>query len=171
MYRVRYMAAMLPPGPVARRLVSLATLIVALAAAAAHAGPSFTATVVKVVDGDTIHVRLAGRTEKVRYIGMNTPETHHPTKGEQPGGREAAAVNRHLVQGRTVRLELDVRERDRYGRLLAYVYVGDTMVNAELLRLGYAQVMTIPPNVAHQSRFVKLQREAREARRGLWARP
>jgi micrococcal nuclease len=68
-----------------------------------------------------------------------------------------------------VRLELDVRARDQYGRLLAYVWVGDLMVNAELVRLGYAQVMTVPPNVRHQALFVKLQREARAAGRGLWA--
>ena len=123
---------------------------------------------VRVVDGDTIHVRLADRVEKIRYIGVNTPEIHHPTRGEEPGGREAAEVNRRIVAGRRVRLELDVRTRDRYGRLLAYVWVGDLMVNAELVRLGYAQVMTVPPNVKHQERFVKLQREAREAGRGLW---
>jgi len=126
-------------------------------------------TVVRVVDGDTIHVKVGDYVEKVRYIGMNTPEIHHPTKGEQPGGREAAEMNRRLV-GKRVRLELDVRSRDRYGRLLAYVWVGELMVNAELVRLGYAQVMTVPPNVRHQELFVKLQREAREAGRGLWRR-
>ena len=127
-------------------------------------------TVVRVVDGDTIHVRIGARVEKVRYIGVNTPEVHHPTKGEEPGGREAAEVNRRLVEGHAVRLELDVQERDRYGRLLAYVWIGDLMINAELVRLGYAQVMTIPPNVRYQEVFLKLQREAREAGRGLWRR-
>jgi micrococcal nuclease len=106
--------------------------------------------------------------EKLRYIGVNTPEIHHPSKGEEPGGREAAEVNRGLVGGRRVRLELDVQTRDRYGRLLAYVWVGDTMINAELVRLGYAQVMTVPPNVRYQDLFVKLQRQARDAHRGLW---
>ena len=72
-----------------------------------------------------IHVQLGGRREKVRYIGVNTPEVHHPTKGEQPGGREAQETNRRLVEGQAVRLELDVQARDRYGRLLAYVYVDD----------------------------------------------
>ncbi len=72
-----------------------------------------------------------------------------------------------MVEGQAVRLELDVQARDRYGRLLAYVYVGDVMVNAELVRLGYAQVMTVPPNVRYQAVFLKLQREAREAGRGL----
>ncbi len=126
--------------------------------------------VVHVVDGDTVHVRLGGRIEKVRYIGVNAPEVHHPRKGEEPGGREAMAVNRGLVEGKTVRLELDVQLRDRYGRLLAYIWVGETMINAELVRQGYAQVMTVPPNVRHQGLFLKLQRDARQAGRGLWKR-
>ena len=136
-------------------------------AGAAAAGP-IEGTVVRVVDGDTIYVQLAGRVEKIRYIGVNTPEIRHPIKGEEPGGREAADVNRRIVGDQRVRLELDVRTRDRYGRLLAYVWVGDMMVNAELVRLGYAQVMTLPPNVRYQNLFVKLQREARDAGRGLW---
>jgi len=126
--------------------------------------------VVKVVDGDTIHVRVDERVEKVRYIGVNAPEVHHPTRGEEPGGREASDANRRLVVGRHVRLELDIQSRDRYGRLLAYVWVGDTMVNAELVRQGYAQVMTVPPNVRYQRLFVDLQRDARQAGRGLWRR-
>ena len=138
-----------------------------LIAGAAAAGP-IEGTVVRVVDGDTIDVQLGDRAEKIRYIGVNTPEVHHPIKGEEPGGREAADVNRRIVGGQRVRLELDVRTRDRYGRLLAYVWVGDIMVNAELVRRGYAQVMTIPPNVRYQDLFVKLQREARDAGRGLW---
>jgi micrococcal nuclease len=111
-------------------------------------------TVVRVVDGDTIQVQLADRVEKIRYIGVNTPEIHHSIKGREPGGRQAAQVNQGLVGGRRV--------------LLAYVWIGDTMVNAELVRLGYAQVMTVPPNVRYQELFVKLQREARDANRGLW---
>src|SRR6058998_1723771 len=151
------------------RLLPLIVLLAWVTGIAGAQPASLEGTVVRVVDGDTIHVRLADRVEKVRYIGVNTPEVHHPRKGEEPGGREAAEVNRRLIEGKTVRLELDVRERDRYGRLLAYVYVGELMVNAELVRLGYAQVMTMPPNVKHASLFVKLQREAREGARGLWA--
>ncbi len=150
-----------------RRAHLFAVLFTLLAAGSAASG-SIEGTVVRVVDGDTIAVQLADRVEKIRYIGVNSPEIHHPIKGEQPGGREAAEVNRRLVGGRHVRLELDVRARDRYGRLLAYVWTGDTMVNAELVRLGYAQVMTVPPNVRYQKLFVKLQREARDAHRGLW---
>jgi len=153
---------------VALRRWHLALLLLALVASGTVAAGGIEGTVVRVVDGDTIHVQLADRVEKIRYIGVNTPEIHHPSKGEEPGGREAAEVNRGLVGGRRVRLELDVQTRDRYGRLLAYVWVGDTMVNAELVRLGYAQVMTVPPNVRYQDLFVKLQRQARDAHRGLW---
>jgi micrococcal nuclease len=141
--------------------------LLVLAASSTSAG-SIEGTVVRVVDGDTIFVRLGDRIEKIRYIGVNSPEIHHPIKGEEAGGRAAAEVNRRLVQGHHLRLELDVRTRDRYGRLLAYVWAGDTMVNAELLRLGYAQVMTVPPNVRYQDLFMRLQREARDANRGLW---
>src|SRR5262244_3546514 len=108
-----------------------------------EAAEALTGVVVKLVDGDTVWVRLADRVEKVRYIGVDTPEVYHPTRGEEPGGREAAEVNRRLVDGKAVRLEPDVQLRDRYGRLLAYVWVKgndgrELMVNAELVRLGYA---------------------------------
>jgi micrococcal nuclease len=139
-----------------------------LVAAGAAATPALEGVVVRVVDGDTVHVRIGDRVEKVRYIGVNTPEIHHPRRGEEPGGREAARVNAALVAHRRIRLELDAQSRDRYGRLLAYVWVGDVMVNAELVRRGYAQVMTVPPNVRYVELFLKLQRDAREAARGLW---
>jgi micrococcal nuclease len=153
----------------ATRLAPLLVLFSLVGSAAAQS--ALEGTVIRIVDGDTIHVDVGGRVEKVRYIGVNTPEVHHPRKGEEPGGRAAAAVNRELVSGRRVRLELDAQARDRHGRLLAYVWVADTMVNAELVRRGFAQVMTVPPNVRHQSLFLKLQREARDAGRGLWAEP
>ena len=143
----------------------LATLL--LLAVPAASG-ELAGVVVRVVDGDTIHVRLGDRVEKVRYIGVNTPEVHHPTKGEEPGGRAAARVNEELVSGKRVRLEMDVQSRDRYGRLLAYVWVDDLMVNAELVRRGFAQVMTVPPNVRHQGLFLRLERAARAGGRGLW---
>jgi micrococcal nuclease len=132
--------------------------------------------VVRTVDGDTVWVRLASGVEKVRYIGIDTPEVHHPTRGEEPGGRAATEINRGLVGDRPVRLEPDVQLRDRHGRLLAYVWVRradgvEVMANAELLRLGYAQAMTVPPNVRHAEMFRKLATEAREHHRGLWAGP
>ena len=127
--------------------------------------------VVKVVDGDTIHVQVAGTREKVRYIGVDTPETKHPARGVECYGRQALQFNARLVGGERVRLVRDVEERDRYGRLLAYVYrVRDGLfVNAELARLGYAQPLSIPPDVRHAERFADLARRAREEGRGLWA--
>ena len=153
---------------------ALAALLGVLLTASVALAGSLEGLVVRVVDGDTIHVRVGDHVEKVRYIGVNTPEVHHPRKGEEPGGRDAMAVNRSLVDRRQVRLETDVQARDRYGRLLAYVWIGDVMINAELVSRGYAQVMTVPPNVRHQALFLKLQRDARDAERGLWgqgARP
>lgn len=127
--------------------------------------------VVRIVDGDTIEVCCIGwKRESIRYIGIDTPETHHATKGVEAYGKEAAEANARLVSGKTVRLEFDVQERDRHGRILAYVYLEDgTFVNARLVEQGYAQVMTVPPNVKYQELFLKLQRGARETRRGLWS--
>src|SRR5262249_12224530 len=129
--------------------------------------------VVGVVDGDTIQVKVGRRVEKVRYIGVNAPEIRHPeTRGWREGGARAFEINRDLVERRAVRLELDLQLRDMYGRLLAYVWVHrarrGVMVNAEMVRRGYAQMVTIPPNVKYQEVFLKLRRQAREARRGLW---
>jgi len=131
----------------------------------------FQAQVVNVIDGDTIEVSIEGQVFKVRYIGIDTPETKHPDEPIEPFGPEAAAKNKELVGGQVVELEKDVSETDQYGRLLRYVYVGDLMVNAELVRLGYAQVSTYPPDVKYQELFLQLQQEAREASRGLWGKP
>lgn len=127
--------------------------------------------VVKVVDGDTIHVQLGDTREKVRYIGIDTPETKDPRKPVQCYGQRASDFNEQLVGGESVRLVLDVQARDRYGRLLAYVYRvrDDLFVNAELARLGYAQPLTIAPDVRYAERFAALAREAREQGRGLWS--
>ncbi len=124
------------------------------------------AVVQRVSDGDTV-VLIDGR--RVRYIGIDTPELHHPTKPVQYYAREAAEFNRQLVEGKSIRLEFDLERKDKYGRTLAYLYLPDgTFVNAELVRQGYAHTLTIPPNVRHADLFVQLQKEARLARRGLW---
>lgn len=123
--------------------------------------------VTRVVDGDTIEIEGAG---KVRLIGIDTPETVHPQKPVERMGKEATAATTVLALGKAVRLETDMQERDKYGRLLAYVWLpGGAMLNAELVRLGYAKVSTYPPNVKYQNRFLVLQREAVAAKRGLWA--
>lgn len=121
----------------------------------------------RAIDGDTI---LLANDERVRYIGINTPETKHPYKAVEHFGKEASEYNKDLVEGRWVRLEYDVEKRDRYRRLLAYVYVDGTFVNAKLVEEGYAQVYTVPPNVKHQELFLRLQRRARENSRGLWGK-
>lgn len=126
-------------------------------------------TVVSVVDGDTIKVSRNGQTETVRLIGVDTPETVHPTKPVQPYGPEASAYTKQRLTGQEVRLEYDAEERDQYGRLLAYVWLGDEMFNATLLREGYAQLLTVPPNVKYVDQFRALQEEARQAGRGLWS--
>jgi micrococcal nuclease len=126
------------------------------------------AQVVRVIDGDTIEVSIGGKTYKVRYIGIDTPETKHPEKPVEWMGKEAAAKNEELVGGKVVGLEKDISETDKYGRLLRYVWVGNLMVNAELVWLGYAQVSTYPPDVRYEDLFLEMQREAMEAGRGLW---
>lgn len=120
------------------------------------------ATVLRVIDGDTIEVDISGNLFRVRYIGIDTPEV-----GEQ-GYSEATQLNSQLVSGKVVKLEKDVSETDQYGRLLRYVYVDDAFVNAELVRLGYAQVFTYPPDVKYADYFLSLQQEAIAASRGLW---
>jgi micrococcal nuclease len=126
--------------------------------------------VTRVVDGDTIHVRVDGEDETVRYIGVDTPETVKPNTPVQCFGKKASAYNHRLVDGELVRLRFDVERRDRYGRLLAYVYrrKDGLFVNDALVRNGYATTLTIPPNVAHAGDFRALERRAREAQRGLW---
>ena len=136
----------------------------------------------RVVDGDTIEL-VDG--QLVRYIGIDTPELRRRVGDRwvddvQPMGLEAAALNRKLIEGKRVRLEYDVQTHDRFGRLLAYVYVdsdvrqGDSqaevMVNEELLRAGFAQLLTIAPNVRYVDRFRALAEEARKKNRGLWKR-
>lgn len=126
--------------------------------------------VVRVVDGDTIRVSLQGREITVRYIGIDTPESVDPRRPVQPFGKEAAQRNRELVEGKIVVLEKDVSETDRFGRLLRYVYVDGRMVNAVLVEEGYARAVSFPPDVKYQELFLRLEREARDAKRGLWGK-
>jgi micrococcal nuclease len=126
------------------------------------------AQVVRVVDGDTIVVVMDGVESRLRYIGVNTPETVDPRRPVECYGREASQRNRELVEGQTVELEKDVSETDQYDRLLRYVWVNGDMVNAILVREGYALASTYPPDVKYQELFLDLEQEAREAGRGLW---
>lgn len=134
------------------------------------------ALVIKVVDGDTVHARVGSSVEKVRLIGIDAPED---TKERELFGDSSTAYARESLLGRTVWLETDVELRDRYGRLLAYIWLEppanarrdarSALFNALMVRDGFAQVYTFPPNVAYAELLVELQREARTAQRGLWA--
>lgn len=136
------------------------------------------ATVNYVVDGDTAQITLAGgEEEQVRFIGVDTPESTRSKNN--PSGKEAAAFTKKKLEGQQVWLELDAEERDRYGRILAYIWLEQPanfseeeirakLFNAVLLLEGYAQVMTVPPNVNYVDFFTAFQREARDADKGLW---
>jgi micrococcal nuclease len=130
------------------------------------------AVVERTVDGDTIDVDIDGRRERVRLIGIDTPETKRPDSPVECFGPEASEFTASLLPpGTPVRLERDVVGRDDYGRLLAYVYRADDglFVNREIVRRGYARPLTYPPNVAHAEGFVEAARAADAADEGLWA--
>jgi micrococcal nuclease len=151
-------------------LAFLAVAAVLLLHSPGGGGGAMVGRVVRVVDGDTIRVRLGARVERVRYIGVDTPESVKPGTPVQCFAKAASSANARLVTGQEVRLVVDAEERDRYGRLLAYVYRArdGRFVNAELVQGGYARPLTIPPNVRYAARFASLARDAREADRGLW---
>lgn len=128
------------------------------------AKPGELATVTRIVDGDTIDVRFSdGRTERVRYTGIDTWETW-----DQPHGGHGTEANRELVEGKEVRLVKDVSERDKYDRLLRYVYVGGVFVNARLVEDGHAKAKDYPPDSAHAAEFADLERRAKASNKGCW---
>ncbi len=148
------------------RLPTISPTIVASPSATitpAHSGT--VATVVSVVDGDTIKIEGG---EIVRYIGMNTPETVAPGRPVECFGKEASAKNKELVQGKVVELERDISNRDKFGRLLRYVWLDGELINEKLVREGFAQVSTYPPDVKYDARLLEAQRQARSEEKGLW---
>jgi micrococcal nuclease len=171
-----------------RRLHVIASLCAALWIGAAHALPfarfaDRQATVSSVTDGDTVVLQFSRRRERVRLIGIDTPESKHNPRARKQAeqnrssensiiqlGKLAAKHTRELLPtGIRVRIEYDVEQRDRYGRLLAYLWLPNgTMVNEEIIRAGYAYPLTIPPNVRYEARLLAGFRESREKRRGLW---
>lgn len=139
----------------------------------------------RVVDGDTAEFILNGEKKKLRFIGVDTPETVHPTKGEQYYGKEASNFTKKSLEGKTVYLEKDVSDVDRYGRVLRYIWlekpndyknisndeIKNKMFNAILLKEGYAVTSTFPPDVKYESIFLDISRAARENEKGLWQNP
>lgn len=128
------------------------------------------AKIVKVVDGDTMDIMVDGKKERIRLLLVDTPETVHPNKPVEPFGPEASAFAKETLEDQEVYLELDVSERDKYGRLLGYLWVGDQMFNEMLLERGLARVAYVyPPNVKYVDQFRAIQDEAREKELGIWS--
>ena len=125
------------------------------------------AEVVGVIDGDTIDVRLNGEKVRVRYIGIDTPE---PYRDGKPAcySHEATEVNKKMVEGKQVHLVADSEDKDKYGRLLRYVYVGDTFINRTLVQEGFAKILTIQPNTTHKNELAEFQSKAKEEGKGMW---
>jgi micrococcal nuclease len=144
-------------------------------ASLAPAGALEEASVIRVVDGDTLIVDRGTGEERLRYIGVDAPESVRPDTPVEFYGREASAANTALVDGATIWLETDVSDRDRFGRLLRYAWLRDgdawTLVNRELVRQGFAQAVSFPPDVRWQDELRAAEREARDAGRGLWGPP
>lgn len=131
--------------------------------------PADTYKVVRIVDGDTFIITYNGKNQSVRLIGVDTPESVKPNSPVEYYGKEASDYTKSLIEGKNIRLEFDVEDRDKYNRLLAYVYLEDgRMLNEVLIGEGYAQLMTVPPNVKYSEKFVSLQKEARKEKKGLW---
>lgn len=125
--------------------------------------------VIRVIDGDTVEVAFGSKTVGVRLIGIDTPETVHPTVGVECYGRQASAFTKSRLEGRNVRVEYDIERTDRYGRTLAYLWLEGRLFNRLLVRRGYAQVSTYPPNVKYVEAFVDAERAARRSGAGLWS--
>lgn len=129
--------------------------------------------VTKVIDGDTIEVNISGQTAKVRLIGIDTPETVDPRRAVGCFGKKASEETKRLLEGKKVILTRDISETDKYNRLLRYVFLPiksdeNLFVNDYLIRQGFAKILTYPPDIKYDSRFLQAEKEARSNLRGLW---
>lgn len=128
------------------------------------------AKIINVIDGDTFAATVNGKEERIRLLLVDTPETKHPDKPIQPFGEEASAFTKSiLTNGKVVQLEFDLAQRDKYGRLLAYVYVDGKMLNEILLEKGFARLAVFPPNTQYVDEFGALQENAQTAGVGIWS--
>lgn len=130
--------------------------------------PGVEARVTRVVDGDTFEARVDGEIVDVRMIGIDAPETVHPTEPVECFGPEASAFTARRLGRKSISLETDVQRIDPFGRLLAYVWIGPRLFNEDIVRQGYATVSTFPPNVARVERLVEAERKARRDGLGIW---
>jgi micrococcal nuclease len=166
-------------------ILTILFILPALTAAAPTSRERGADTVVQIVDGDTLTIQHNGRSEKIRLIGIDAPESGVNNKTKKDAargggdieaitkmGQEATRFVKKIVRpGDPVTIEFDKQTRDKYGRLLGYVYLANgKMLNEEIVKAGYANLLTYPPNVKYQDRFLKAYREARENNRGLWGK-
>ena len=154
-----------------RILVAVALSLLVSCSSGATTENEVLITVLKVIDGDTVDIDLKGNTERVRLIGVNTPETKHPTKPIECFGPEASAyLTQLLPKGTHVRIERDIEARDRYGRMLLYLYrISDNLfINLDLVSHGYGTPMSIEPNTFHRNDFVHAAALAETTNVGLW---
>lgn len=132
-------------------------------------GKEIEVVVSKVSDGDTFTIIIDNKKYGVRLIGVDTPESVHPNKKKNvPYGKIASNYTKERLEGKKVILKKDVQARDKYGRILAFVYIDGKMYNEELIEKGHAKIMTVPPNVNNTERFKQLQKEAQKLKKGVW---
>ena len=149
-------------------LLSLAILMTACGSKPAAVAGRERVKVERIVDGDTLEVTMKGKKEKVRLIGVDTPETKKPNTPVMFYGKEASAYTKKRLEKETVELEFDVDKKDQYDRLLVYVWIGEELFNRTLVQEGYARIATYPPNVKYVDAFKKDQETARNKKKGLW---
>ena len=166
-----------------KKLVVLFTLFLLLEFSPLSYAQYSSVKVLRIIDGDTLKIEYEGKKESIRLIGVDTPESKYNAKAGRDAkrskedvktiiemGKRATKYVKTLIKpGDTIKIEFDIQQRDRYGRLLGYVYLSNgKMLNEEIVKAGYASLMTIPPNVKYQDKFLEAYREARENNRGLW---
>lgn len=149
-------------------LLSLVILITACGSKPASVAGRERVKVERIVDGDTLEVTMKGKKEKVRLIGVDTPETKKPNTPVMFYGKEASAYTKKRLEKETVELEFDVDKKDPYDRLLVYVWIGEELFNRTLVQEGYARIATYPPNVKYVDAFKQDQETARNKKKGLW---
>jgi len=158
------------PLRLATAILLISMLVLAGCSTSSNDAADTNAKVVKVVDGDTLDVEFNGKTERIRLLLVDTPETVHPSKPVEPFGPEASKFAKETLSNQRVKVEFDVSERDKYGRLLAYVWINGKMFNELLLEKGLARVSYVyPPNVKYVDQFRAIQSKAQKVELGIWS--
>jgi micrococcal nuclease len=147
-------------------LLAIFFLLSVLSGCAPYQGNGYYARVVFVYDGDTVRLDNG---QRVRYLGIDTPEMNYRNPPAERFAKDAKEFNKVLVANKRVRLEFDAEKKDKYDRLLAYVYVDDIFINARLVEEGYAKVYIIPPNIKYADELLSLEQKAKQKKKGIWS--